>query len=277
MPKRHTDATKLSAIVLVKHAGASVDDAAATLGVTPKAVREWIAADVPGDAWGDLERLFLAKAADRGGRDDTRGLPQLLTAAGIAARNVRYGQLIARREARKAEEAKAAEPEAMTPEQKAIAALPDDRRRWLASYCFTALEAIDRHGERDGNGTTSPEELDAALGRVTGMLGRTVEERTALYSKLATCSEADLDAMEDEAWSKAVLLVQEWRVYREQRDGQWWYTVTRPDGTIYDAGSNRCPRPFHLLPILDGGPEPNAVQVNNLIEEAEHFLLETTA
>lgn len=122
MRKRHTAATRQAAVVLVKHGGASVDTAAQALGVDARTIAKWLATEpVPDDAWEALQKYLLTLAADRTGRGDMRNLGQILTGAGIAARNVRYATLIARREARRVEQA---ETKAPNPVRAAIDAPP---------------------------------------------------------------------------------------------------------------------------------------------------------
>jgi hypothetical protein len=74
---------------------------------------------------------------------------QLATVAGIAERNVRYGELLRQREARRAAE-QAVEPEERDEIYEAANALPEERQRWLGDALRHELLRRDIRG-RDGN------------------------------------------------------------------------------------------------------------------------------
>ena len=98
--RSHSKATRLAATFLAKLAG--VDTAAATFGIDRRTVRSWTGSvEVPEDPWTAIRDVLLARGSEMAAKGDTRGLPAILTGAGIAERNVRYGQLIAQRDGRR--------------------------------------------------------------------------------------------------------------------------------------------------------------------------------
>ena len=96
----YSHATRLAATFLAKLNGA--DAAATAFGIDPRTVRSWMGTvEVPDDSWTAIRDVLLARGAEMAALGKTAGLPAILTGAGISDRNVRYGQLIARREARR--------------------------------------------------------------------------------------------------------------------------------------------------------------------------------
>jgi hypothetical protein len=108
MPNRHYSiGQRLAGAVLARLKG--TEAAADELKMDRRTIRRWLAA-APEDGWTlarDLAQARLQEALATG-----RLAPsQLATIAGIAERNVRYGELLRQREQRKAAEAEPAEPE----------------------------------------------------------------------------------------------------------------------------------------------------------------------
>jgi hypothetical protein len=109
MRKSYTEADKLAAVFLAQQAGPEA--AATALGIDPRSVRDWSKSiTLPDDQWTAIRDVLIARGSVMAAKGTTTGLAATLTGAGIAERNVRYGQLIARRERRKAEEDKPPEP-----------------------------------------------------------------------------------------------------------------------------------------------------------------------
>jgi hypothetical protein len=136
--KSHSLATKLAATFLARMS--SVDAAASTFCIDPRTVRGWVdRVELPEDRWTAIRDVLLARGSEMAAKGDTRGLPAILTGAGIAERNVRYATLIARREARRAEEE--APPEPLSPMQVATQALSDEQRRMVVAEIDVLLEA----------------------------------------------------------------------------------------------------------------------------------------
>jgi hypothetical protein len=110
MSRKHTRAAKLAAVVLARHS--TLDEAASTFGIAKRSLARWMATlDVPDDEWEAIEQTLLARASEMTARGEVRGLVQTLTGAGIASRNARNRELIARREARREAEQQPPEPE----------------------------------------------------------------------------------------------------------------------------------------------------------------------
>lgn len=102
MRKSYTEADKLAAVFLAQQAG--VEAAATALGIDPRSVRDWSKTiTLPDDQWTAIRDVLIARGSVMAAKGTTTGLAATLTGAGIAERNVRYGQLIARREGRKAD------------------------------------------------------------------------------------------------------------------------------------------------------------------------------
>ena len=127
----------MGATVLARLAG--IDTAVDTFGIDRRTVRGWVKGEPPpDDQWTAVRDVLLARGAELAAKGETKGLVQTLTAAGISERNVRYGQLIARREARR-EQADA--PAEANPVRAAIDALDDSRRRLMRDILDAELGA----------------------------------------------------------------------------------------------------------------------------------------
>ena len=101
--KAYTRATRMAATFLAKMNGA--DAAATAFGIDPRTLRSWLqTVEIPDDQWTAIRDVLLARGAEMAALGKTAGLPAVLTGAGISDRNVRYGVLIARREARRTED-----------------------------------------------------------------------------------------------------------------------------------------------------------------------------
>lgn len=146
MPARHhSRATRLAATFLARLASPEV--AATTFRVDVRTVRGWQAGSVelPDDEWTAIRDVLRARGAEMAAKGDVKGLVQTLTAAGISDRNVRYGELIARREARRAGEQ--GEQEQPDPVRAAVLALSADRQRFLRDALH--LEIATRNAAED--------------------------------------------------------------------------------------------------------------------------------
>jgi hypothetical protein len=153
--KAHSKATKLAATFLARLSSADV--AAAAFRVDVQTVRRWQAGGdaPPDDTWTAVRDVLLTRGAEMAARGDTRGLVQTLTAAGISDRNVRYGDLIRRREARREAEpglAADSEPAWVT----ALDALGEPRGHLLGAEIRREL------WERSERGDPGPPEVDEA-------------------------------------------------------------------------------------------------------------------
>lgn len=260
--RKPTGAIRLAALVLVKHAGASIDDAAATLGVDKRTVGRWVdSATIPDESWAALEKMLLAMAADRSARGELRNLAQLMTAAGIASRNVRYATLIARREARRAQAQAEAEAAARP---NPVYALDHDRRKWLVSYLDMAIEY---HRIIEANGGP----------KVADIPNQPVEYDEAEYVRqieaVSAASDAELRAMRDALAADAARHLTGWRAFRDRPDG---------DLLILDRNGQRFvwmrhPELYASLPVIvQHGDGLNVTpEQRSLIAEAEQLLLET--
>lgn len=141
--KAHSRATKLAATFLARLSSADV--AAATFRVDVQTVRRWQAGgDVPEDTWTAVRDVLLTRGAEMAAKGDVKGLVQTLTAAGISERNVRYGELLRQREARRTADQATEEPEPVDPWRVAIHELSDSRQRLLRDVLDLQLQDLER-------------------------------------------------------------------------------------------------------------------------------------
>lgn len=136
MPGRtYSIAQKLAGAVLAKLKGA--DAAATELNTDRRTIRRWLAA-APDDGWTlarDLAQARLQEQLATG-----RVTPaQLATIAGISERNVRYGELLRQREARRAgeQELEQEQPDSI---HDAIQALTDEQQSLMAATLRLEIE-----------------------------------------------------------------------------------------------------------------------------------------
>lgn len=194
-PRTHSRATRLAAAFLAQQTSTEV--AGKAFGVDKRTVQRWLdAGDIPDDAWTAIRDVLLARGAEMAARGETKGIVQVLTAAGISERNVRYGMLIARREARHA----VPEHEQRRAARAAIwAALPDDDL--LTAYCRAGIVFLRRELQRrtaDAAPVTLGEQSDGALGDVS-LLGPAIA--FTLRRLIDTSNLTRPDSMPD--WSTA--------------------------------------------------------------------------
>jgi hypothetical protein len=133
---RHSLATQLSGAALGRVLG--VDQAASMLGVDRNSIRRWMKNHPPDDDWRVVEELGGAQLVERMAKGEIRSPRDLAIIKGIAGRNLRARELIARREQRWAEEQA---PEPPSPMQDAVQALSDEQRRMLVAEIDVLLEA----------------------------------------------------------------------------------------------------------------------------------------
>jgi hypothetical protein len=166
MPARHhSRATRLAATFLARLASPEV--AASTFRVDVRTVRNWQAGSVelPADQWEAIEAVLLARGGEQAAKGETRGLVQTLTGAGIAARNRRYAQLIAQREARRQGEAEMEQPP-REPWRDALHALSDSRQLLMRDSLHLEIAIRDlpeNRGKPLPESQRSEEEGDAVL------------------------------------------------------------------------------------------------------------------
>lgn len=180
--RAHTRATRMAATFLAKQNGA--DAAATAFGIDPRTVRSWLqTVEIPDDQWTAIRDVLLARGAEMAALGKTAGLPAVLTGAGISDRNVRYGQLIARREAGRAGETcdcvlppawvPELHPKAGTPEHAAAvwaiaaAKMSEPRRHFMDSLRPLLARYID-HMDGDG-GLDIPEAREATAAALAGV------------------------------------------------------------------------------------------------------------
>lgn len=147
MPQHVSQARRLAGMALARVIGNNA--AARTIGVEPKTVASWLEADPDSDhdeqAWRAAQALAQERMLTGLAKGDPRGLAAWATAAGIASRNVRYSQLIARREQRREAE-KPAEPEPEAEWLTALDALDEVRTDLYAAKLRVELAKV-RAGE----------------------------------------------------------------------------------------------------------------------------------
>jgi hypothetical protein len=135
--RAYTRATRLAAAFLARLTG--TESAASAMKIDPRTVRSWQETiEVPADEWEAIQAVLLARAGEMAATGKATGLVAALTGAGIAARNVRYATLIARREARRAEDEA---PEPPNPIRDAIDRLDDRRKRLLRDLIVAETRA----------------------------------------------------------------------------------------------------------------------------------------
>jgi hypothetical protein len=119
-------AQKLAGAVLARLKGA--DAAATELQTDRRTIRRWLAA-APDDGWTLARDLAQARLQEQLATGKVNAA-QLATVAGIAERNVRYGELLRQREARRQGEQAMEQPQA-NPIRDAIDTLDDRRQRLM--------------------------------------------------------------------------------------------------------------------------------------------------
>lgn len=206
--KAHSRATRLGAALLARLAG--VDAAAAAFRVDPRTIRGWLGqGEVPADEWTAIRDVLRARGAEMAAKGETRGLVALLTAAGISDRNVRYGELIARREARREAEQ---EPPPLDPIPAAIAELTDEQTALVAAELRLAIDVASRRKEQPPE--QSEEEYTAAFLAYVAEVAALSPEEVAARTATAYAEEDERQAAEDAIFRAELAELQ---ASREQR------------------------------------------------------------
>ncbi len=95
--RTHSKAVKIAATVLARLAGKQA--ASDAFGIDRRTIRGWVKhEDVPADSWAALDELAGAQLLERVARGQVTNPTTLATARGIASRNRRNAELMARRE-----------------------------------------------------------------------------------------------------------------------------------------------------------------------------------
>lgn len=172
---------QLAGAALARLKGA--DAAASELSTDKRTVRRWLAKAPEG--WELTRDLAHARLQEQLASGKLNAVT-LATVAGIGDRNLRYGELIRRREARRAEEQP--EPEQPNPVREALAALDNDHRRlvvmWMDTIEIEEELALQR-GEEPRRPPDDSEDSEAQmLAWVAGIAALTVEEVAARDAEL---------------------------------------------------------------------------------------------
>lgn len=133
--RRHSEATRRAGAALARLLGA--DQAAKVMGVDRTTLRDWVKLYPSEDDWSVVSELAGAQLVERLARGEIRDPKALAVVKGVAERNRRAAELIARREAKR--EAEQAEPEA-DPVQAAVDALRDDQQDLVAAQVNLELQ-----------------------------------------------------------------------------------------------------------------------------------------
>lgn len=160
--------------VVQKLAGAALarlrgeEHAASELKVDRATVRRWLKA-APEDGWALARDLAQARLQEQLATGKVNA-SQLATVAGIAERNVRYGELLRQREQRKQGEATAG-PE-LSPIAEAAAQLPEERVR----YVTRALRFSEHHDANPEAAELSEQEFERQFLAWLGTVGAWTDE-----------------------------------------------------------------------------------------------------
>lgn len=249
--KSHSRATKLAAVFLARESG--VDAAADAFGIDRNTIRRWLAAvELPADQWEAIQEVLLARGSELAAKGQTAGLTATLTGAGIASRNVRYGKLIERRDARKADQAAAAAGPEKTASELAIHALPVERKRWLRD--FMALHI-------DLNRYRHPDQLPPDPETGTGLSDERRAEWVRFIEWSGTAPLAELDAKVEKVMAQIREAVTGYTVSKLRiTEGRYEYRVFDGQGQHVLQASNLPPE-FAHLPVLDDTP-PSGGEIN---------------
>ena len=229
--RHHSKAVKLGATVLARLAGEQA--AAETFGIDRRTIRGWLKnEDVPTDSWAALDDLAGAQLLERVARGEVRNPTTLATVRGIASRNRRYAELIAKREERRTDEAcdcvlpdgwvKELHPKPGTPAhaaavwQIAAAKMGDSRRHFMHSLRPLLAFLIDRE---DDETLALPEKFDIP------------EAREATAAAIAGIPKPDgdpvaamqqwIESLDDETVAARQALVDAaWDAYRDALQGE---------------------------------------------------------
>jgi hypothetical protein len=154
-----------------------VRNAARTVGVDERTLRSWLEKDGDADhderAWRAAESLAMERMLTGLARDDPRGIAGWATVAGVAGRNLRVRELIARREQRH-------KPEPRPSWDAAWQALSMDRRRLLRD----TVRFYREHPPKDPPPVAVPERsvdeiMAAGIGHLARMSDHQVARETA--------------------------------------------------------------------------------------------------
>jgi hypothetical protein len=185
--RAYTRATRLAAAFLARLTG--TESAASAMKIDPRTVRSWQETiEVPADEWEAIQAVLLARAGEMAATGKATGLVAALTGAGIAARNVRYATLIARREARREVEEQPPEP---NPIRDAIDRLDDRRKRLLRDFIIAETrERAYRPPSDDRVGLGPPLDVVAFIDGLGALSDSEFEaEAAAVKAKLAEIDE----------------------------------------------------------------------------------------
>jgi hypothetical protein len=152
------------------------------LGVDRNSIRRWMKDHPPDDDWQVVEAMAGAQLMERMAKGEIRSPRDLAIIKGIAGRNIRAKELIARREARREDAEKLPEP---SPMRKAVDRLDNLRGRLFADEIRLALAR--REAGLDPTPTSDPEAdhdatLIAFVDELLALTDAEVEERTAALS-----------------------------------------------------------------------------------------------
>jgi hypothetical protein len=231
--RHHSKAVKLAATVLARLAGEQA--ASDAFGIDRRTIRGWVKhEDVPADSWAALDDLAGAQLLEKVARGQVTNATTLATVRGIASRNRRYAEVIARREARREEE----QPTELEPSPVRVELdrLDGRRGRLMADMMRHELnerEVEDRH---------VPE---------TGQVGDGIEAIRSMVDELLARTDEQVDAEIEEIKAQ--------RIEREQRvDAQ--YAPVAPSEAVDEPmrlPTARAARPAPS-PMLRGvGDGPN--------------------
>jgi hypothetical protein len=233
MPNKHYSvAQRLAGAVIARLKG--TEAAAAELNMDRRTIRRWLQA-APDDGWTlarDLAQARLQEALATGKVAPS----QLATIAGIADRNVRYGELLRQREQRKAAEGAPTEDDAV---HQAVELLPDELQVWLRDY-LDALELCDAIRAHVGLPAVETEgEEPPAADWLASLQESTAEQRAEVTAELH---------------AQIAELTAGWKVIREGRKGYAVQYVIDAPGSRYAVRGNVLEPALAHLPVIDEAP-----------------------
>jgi hypothetical protein len=204
-----SQARRLAGVALARIIG--VKAAARALGVDPRSVSSWLDANADADhdeqAWQAAQALAQERMLAGLTKGDARGLTAWATAAGIASRNVRYAQLIARREQRRsAEQEQPAESE--PPWRSKVDAMSWERHRLMSAL----IDLADAQRTDEQTREMSEDEANAAMEAwVDGIAALSEDEA----ERATVDAERELSELEAKAAAESRQLAQQRRTIPE--------------------------------------------------------------
>jgi hypothetical protein len=237
-----SQARKLAGVALARIIG--VKAAARTMGVDPRSISSWLAANAGADAdeqaWQAAEQLAQERLLTGLATGDAKSIAAWATAAGVSSRNRRYATLIRRRDQRRAEQDEGGKPanDQQAAIHAAVEALPDEITDWLRDYIELQRD-LDKIRERVG--AEQPDEGDDP-------------DMLEWIASLAASTAEGREAVTDRYIAEAVELTKGWKIVRKGSSAAPYHQVLDANSDPYNIFGSVTPPEFAHLPVGDEPP-----------------------